>query len=206
MRLHVVPAGYAEVASFRRLGSARRVPMLKGELHCEVNMPRWIGWCSRCRAQSEEEPAFLPPFDCEICAAPNDLLAPADLQARLLAEQLASASASPRVRPDAAPKSRLLSFRAAALALGVRRGYLAEQASAGNIRTVGVGRRVRVAAAELDRLLDDGLPALPGEKEPAAHLRRTSPERHRRPSSRRSRRSSAKTPGQIAAEILKVRL
>lgn len=58
----------------------------------------------------------------------------------------------------------VLTFGQVAAALGVRRSSVAEWVADGRLETVSIDGRVRVAAAEVDRIARDGIPKSPEEK------------------------------------------
>ena len=83
-------------------------------------------------------------------------------------------------------------LRAVERILGVHRTTLADHIAAGTIVSTRFGSRTRVARAEVERLLRDGLPPLDGEKE--------------KPRSPRQRRASGTQGGEAAKAIRGIRL
>jgi len=117
-----------------------------------------------------------------------------ELQRAMLArlDQLARYSARAAIG-----EAKALTKRQVEKALAIHRSRLAEHVRAGTIKTVPWGKGERIPKEEVDRIVRDGLPELPGQPEPST------PRAPRRRAAARPRAPAAKegSPGDRIREL-----
>lgn len=77
-----------------------------------------------------------------------------------------------RLRPRGNTETLAYTKRRAERLLGIHRSLLAAHLRAGTLKTVTWGKGARIPKEEVDRVLRDGLPALPDQPEPSTPPRR----------------------------------
>lgn len=173
-----------------------------------------IGWCRECRIRIPRIPkldadgAVVDELDpvCRRCGENAELIEPRALYERSLQEQAAATrrlESSSATRGESLRLHSVVSMRQASRALHLRPSTVAAHVELGNLKAVVIGKHTRITHRELDRVLTEGLPSLPGEQ---PYLAKTPRRQTAKTRGRSLKARGERAPTAIASEILKARL